>query len=255
MLARLLVAPLLLSPVQQQPHAVVMRARAPVEAAPSVELPFFMRAEPAIAVGSALLLLLVGNRLFTEQLLNSQSRADLIATVAPVLIILKGLGDLEITAKVAEAVPAAGVLGEWTEPSLSEAARAEVEWAGDALLDMSGCVTVALWRDGRTLLLRGVLPSKVAPGPAAITPGVLLEKATARKNGAPDYLPALQLLPGRVEFSYLPENAQGVLMLPLTGSTRGSLLLACDRQRGFGPDDVEWARAIAGRLAESLEEV
>ena len=253
MLARLLVAPMLLSPWPQHANAPAVLMRAPADVAPPVEEPLLLRANAGLAVGGVLLTLLVGNRLFTDELLNSQSRADLIGAVGPVLIILKALGDLDITPVEKEAVPPAGVLGEWVEPSLPEAVRTELGWASSALLEMNGCTTVALWRDGRTVMLRGVLPSRTVPGPDAVAPGVLLSKAAARTNGAPDYLPALQLLPGRVEFSYLPENAQGVLMLPLTGETRGALLLACDRQRGFGPDDVEWARAIAGRVAESLE--
>ena len=103
--------------------------------------------------------------------------------------------------------------------------------------------------------MRGMLPQSLVPSDRAIAAGPLLTKAAARLNGAPDYLPAVQLLPGRVEFGYLPENAQGVLMLPLVGATRGALILACDRQRGFDKDDIEWARAVAGRLAESLAEV
>ena len=57
-------------------------------------------------------------------------------------------------------------------------------------------------------------------------------------------------LPGRVEFSYFPENTQGVLMLPLVGETPGALILAVDRQRGFGEEDIEYARAVAARVAE-----
>ena len=221
---------LLLSGSPRAPTCVPMRAPVPVASAPvSKELPILLRAEPAMAVGSALLLLLVGNRLVTSELLNSQSRADLIAVIAPVLIILKALGDLDITPREAEAVPAAGQPCDWVEPSLPAAARAELGWAAQACLGMGACTSVALWRGERTLLLRGTLPRSVvaAAGPGAVVPGPVLSKVAARLNGAPDYLPALQLLPGRIEFSYLPENAQGVLMLPLTGSTRGALLLAC----------------------------
>ena len=79
----------------------------------------------------------------------------------------------------------------------------------------------------------------------------LLEKAAARKSGAPDYLPALQLLPAAtLEFAYLPENAQGVLMLPLSGDAPGALVLAADRQRGFGEEDISWAREVARKLSE-----
>ena len=220
------------------------------------ELPFLLRAEEALKIGGGLLLLLVINRLFTGELLNSQSRADLIAVIAPVLIVLKALGDLDITPREADAVAPIGSSCEWMEASLSDSAKDELTWAASTLLETLGpCTTVALYRDGKTLMLKGTVPNALAssPGPDAIVPGILLNKVTARINGAPDYLPALQLLPGRVEFlNYLPENAQGVLMLPLTGATRGTLLLACDRQRGFGPDDVEWARAVAGRLSEAL---
>ena len=236
------------------PPGVVMRAGDSDATLAPRSLPFLLQPEPGLAIGGALLFALLVNRaLFTPELYNAQSRADLIATVAPVLIVLKALGDLDITPREAEAVAAVGYAGEWLEPALSEDARDELDWAGNALLEIGPCTSVALWRDGKTLMLRGTLPNGMVAGPEAVVPGPLLTKAAARNNGAPDYLPAVQLLPGRVEFSYLPPNAQGVLMLPLVGATKGALVLACDQQRGFGTDDVEWARAVAGRLAESLE--
>lgn len=238
-------------PQLSTPLPVVMREAADGD---NNQFPILLQAQPALALGSALLLLLVANRLVTADLLNSQSRADLIATVAPVLIVLKALGDLDITPREAEAIPPAGVAGNWVEPSLSTSQRAELAWAAQALREIDSCFAVALWRDERTVLLSGTLAQRTQLGPDAVTAGPLLTKAAGRVNGAPDYLPALQLLPGRVEFGYFPENAQGVLMLPLVGATRGALLLACDRQRGFGPDEVEWARAIASRVAETMEQ-
>ena len=220
-------------------------------AAPTFELPAILQPELAIGGGMLLLTLLVGNRLFTEDLLNSQSRADLIATVAPVLIILKALGDLDITPKEADPVPPVGVATAWVEPSLPSAVQSELQWAAESVL-IPPCTAAALWRDGRTLMLQGTLPSASAADPAScVKPGPLLEKAAARKSGAPDYLPALQLLPAAtLEFAYLPENAQGVLMLPLSGDAPGALVLAADRQRGFGEEDISWAREVARKLSE-----
>ena len=254
--------------------------------APAFSLPPLLQPELGIAGGLSLMMLLVGNRLFTPDLLNSQSRADLIATVGPVLIVLKALSDLDITPKEADPVPLLGTQASWVDPSLPTAVRAELEWAAETLL-VAPCAAVALWRDGRTLLLSGTLSASAASGEAsAVAAGTLLTKAAARKNGAPDYLPALQLvsaaspplpppaavahctpeplcrpshvichllcsqLPGRVEFSYFPENTQGVLMLPLVGETPAALILAVDRQRGFGEEDIEYARAVAARVAE-----
>ena len=54
-------------------------------------LPSISSPEVALVVGSALLLVLVVNRLFTEELLNSQSRADLIATAGATVLLLEAL--------------------------------------------------------------------------------------------------------------------------------------------------------------------
>jgi len=246
---------LLRSPLSARAAPLVLAERSPSSAATPAALPWLLQAEPAMAIGVGLLLLLLANRLVTDVLLNSQSRADLIATVAPTLIILKALGDLDITPREAESIVLTGEQFAWIDPSLPAAAREELEWAAESLL-VGACATVALWRGGRTLLLRGVLPSGVTAAGAApegaIVPGPLLTKAASSRSGAPDYLPALQLLPGRLEFSYLPEDTQGVLMLPLSGDAEGVLVLGSDRQRGLSEEDVAWARAVAGRLAEAL---
>jgi len=252
------------SPARRAPVPCLQQAREPDRGS----YPLLLVPEPALAIGASLLLLLVGNRLFTDELLNSQSRADLIATIAPVLIVLKALSDLDITPKQADAVPLDGAEVAWADPSVAPSARQELEWAADALLANEPCAAVAVYVEGqqsadgaapigRTLLLRGRLPTggsdpaaSAMPSPAVV-PGPLLAKCLGRTNGAPEYLPALQLLPGRVEFGYLPAATQGVLMLPFQ-SCKGALILACDRQRGFNQEEVSWARATAARLGDTL---
>lgn len=203
----------------------LQRVPQPVLQARDPSVPVLLVPEVALGLGSSLLVLLVTNRLFTPELLNSQSRADLIATLAPVLIVLKALSDLDITPRQAEPVPLDGSHVEWVEPSLPSPARGELEWAADALMQSESCVAVVIYHEGRTLLQRGTLPTpasaeKEQGEPAvAVKPGPLLTKCMQRVNGAPEYLPALQLLPGRVEFGYLPSLTQGVLMVPLVGST------------------------------------
>ena len=218
---------------------------------PVPKLPLLLQAEPALLLGGTLLFMLLGNRFLTDDLLNSQSRADLIATVAPVLIVLKALSDLDITPREAEPVLLDGVDTEWIDPDVDAKTSKELSWAAESLMDTEACAAVAIWRSGRTILLRGTLPAAASAGAPgeSIAPGPLLTKAMERRSAAPDYLPALQLLPGRIEFDYLPSATQGVLMCPLT-SCKGALILACDRQRGFTPEDIAWARAVAGRLSE-----
>jgi hypothetical protein len=207
-----------------------------------------------IGTGSFLLFALVANRLATDDLLNSQSRADLIATIAPVLLTLDALNNLDITPKEADVVELAGTRVLWTEPSVEGGARRELEWAAGTLMECLGCTSVAVWlSNGATISARGLFTGAAAAAPAsAVQPGPLLTKCAASTSGAPEYLPALQLLPGRVEFSYFPEDTQALLMLPL-GSQKGAVVLGANRKRAFASADVQWARAIAARLGTTLQ--
>lgn len=64
----------------------------------------------------------------------------------------------------------------------------------------------------------------------------------------------MQTLPGKVEFDYLPENCQAVLMLPvLEGS--GVVVVGTNRARAFTPKDIAWMKGLCDRAALSLLEV
>ena len=61
-------------------------------------------------------------------------------------------------------------------------------------------------------------------------------------------LPDLQILPGKVEFTYLPRNCPALLVVPIDG---GGVLLGGKRKRCFRGPDMKWARAVAGRLDQT----
>lgn len=96
-------------------------------------LPSLSSPEVALVAGSVLLSVLVANRLFTEELLNSQSRADLIATVGATVLLLEALTRLDITPREADSVPLDGGEVAWIDPALPAAQRRELDWAVDAL--------------------------------------------------------------------------------------------------------------------------
>ena len=208
--------------------------------------------EVSIGVGLALLLTLVFNRLFTDELLNSQSRADLIATIGPTVLVLEGLTRLDITPREAEPMPLDGREVSWVAPGLAPALQRQLEWTVEAAMTVLPTSSLAMWYGGETVALRGKLAEGVAADGAeahasAVVPGPLLRKASESKSGAPDYLPNLQVLPGRVEFTYLPAATQAVLLVPLP--KQGVLILGSDKQRAFREDDVAWARQLAAGLA------
>jgi Cofactor assembly of complex C subunit B, CCB2/CCB4 len=71
------------------------------------------------------------------------------------------------------------------------------------------------------------------------------------------YLPTLQALPGKVEFTYLPRNTQAVLVLspPPSPTTIAScsgaaelVVLGANRARSFTPRDIAWCQAAVSQL-------
>jgi hypothetical protein len=77
------------------------------------------------------------------------------------------------------------------------------------------------------------------------------------------YLPTLQALPGRSEFTYLPDNTQAVLLIPvLTGDSKAAtatstttvIALGADQARSFTPRNVAWSQAVATKLAAEMEQ-
>ena len=133
-------------------------------------------------------------------------------------------------------------------PSSQGRARATVEWAADSILEAIAAESVFLWHQNTTILRQGVLGES-----RAVTPGPILE--AARLSPAREtYLPDLQALPGRVEFGYLPRNAQAVLLQPLCAG-ESMLVLGTDRKRAFSPRDIAWVSALGSQLAPLLREV
>ena len=207
-----------------------------------------------LGAGSALLLALVANRLATPELLNAQSRADLIAVAAPVFVALEALTRLDITPKEADQVQLSGQPIHFNAPSLDQNRNSELEWATQTICDCLRCSSLAILHREQTLLLRGRFATGAAAEPELqqlIVPGPILKKCMQSKSGAPDYLPALQLLPGRIEFGYFPEETQGVLILPFD-SGRGAVIIGADRVRQFKASDIEWTRAVVSRIASSV---
>ena len=115
--------------------------------------------------------------------------------------------------------------------------------------------------------LRTSIPTRVASTPIlnrmlqtkdgkVIKGGSVAGSDLTRKRGGPNesYLPTLQALPGRVEFTYLPLNAQEVLVLPVPIEKKGgnsntqrhyAVVLGGDTAKSFTPRDIAWCREIA----------
>lgn len=198
-----------------------------------------------IAVGILLGVGLFANRLLTPNISEWQARSDVAGTIACAVLILTGLLWQRVQPKLPDAVELVGAEGFELADDLDEGLKIELAWASHLLLTNTVTRSIVLYAHGRTLLRRGIL------GPqATVTPGPIVQRVLDTQK--PVYLVALNVYPGRIEFDYLPENTQGVIVQPL--GDRGVLILGANAPRSYTNQDERWIEGIADKLANSLSQ-
>lgn len=186
------------------------------------------------------------NRLVTANLTDTQARSDVLGVILSAVLILTGLIWQRVQPIAPERVDLIGEEGFELASNLPDAIQTELAWASHGLLTNTVTRSLVLWYDGQVLLRRGILPKQ-----RQVKPGPILNRVLEKQQ--PVYLVALKLYPGKVEFDYLPANAQGVICQPV--GDRGVLILAADAPRSYTRQDEAWIAAIADKLANSLAQL
>ena len=248
------------NPSEQGPEAPATPAPAPPDRSPKSGQTSQRPARPdrllqalPIAVGVVLGLALFVNRLLTQDLSEWQARSDVAGTIACAFLILTGLLWQRVQPKQPDAVVLVGEPGFDLADDLSDRLKTELAWASHLLLTNTVTRSIVVYlteprsagigQPGRTILRRGILGAV-----ATVTPGPIVDRVLATQR--PVYLVDLKVYPGRIEFTYLPENSQGVIVQPL--GDRGVLILAANAPRSYTNQDERWIAAIADKLANSI---
>lgn len=193
-----------------------------------------------LLVGSAGLITLLLNRLYTglEAVSDGQSRADLIAVVATSGVLLDWLSNQEVQRRERDPVPLAGYALRAAEisPTVQETARPVMKWLTDSILAINFISSVHVVLNKEFIVRNGVIgyDDRNATYDIAKFP-ILADAISSRKQV---YLPDLQILPGKVEFAYLPLNCQSVLILPLK-DLRGVIIVGTNKAKCFDFKDIE----------------
>jgi len=196
-----------------------------------------------LVVGGLGGLALLANRMVTANLTTSQSRADALGVLLSAVLILTGLLWQQVQPKLPESVTLVGEEGFTIAESLPEAIKTELAWASHILLTNTVTKVVVIYYDRQTILRRGIFGKSDQLNIGTITERVM-------KTQKPVYLVKLELYPGRIEFDYLPENTQGVIVQPL--GEKGVMVLGANVPRSYTKQDENWVAAIADKLAHSL---
>lgn len=90
----------------------------------------------------------------------------------------------------------------------------------------------------------------------------ILDRFQKDGSGRETYLPTLQALPGKTEFTYIPDNTQEVVILSVpmptktatTSAITTAILLGSNRAKSFTPRDVAWCQTLARQIGAVLSE-
>lgn len=191
---------------------------------------------------------------------SSQTRADVLALIMAGTLILTGLTWISLKPKDPFSVRLNGApLGSpYVDASLTEYQRRELTWMWEAIQAGSSAGAAAVYYDGRRVMQAGVVPKKLAfslgDAGSAMRVGKICEECM--RDGRSNYLANLALFPGRVEFvgpgegSYMPDNTQAVVVVPV--GDKGVMVCGSGTQRGFTRADQSWFSCLAEKLDVTL---
>jgi len=142
-----------------------------------------------------------------------------------------------------EAVELKGREQFYLAPDLSEELQVELAWVSHSLLTLTVTRSVVVWYQDRVIHARGILPEQTMTKAGNLTQNVMDKEK-------PLYLVQLKLYPGKIEFDYLPENTQSLILQPL--GKKGVLILGSNVPRSYTNQDETWIKVLADKLSHSL---
>ncbi|CAM9313730.1 unnamed protein product [Chrysoparadoxa australica] len=230
--------------------------------------------------GSLGVAFVLANRLLgPAEVSTMQSRSDLIGAVACFIVLAHGVTILDLTAVEGEEVTLVGTLQQVIAEDLPPAAQGDLRWLCQSLITCVGAVSsVVVQMKGKTVAKYGVMGEASQVDPEA---PILAKCLREGVDGKEIYLPALQNLPGRVEFEYLPPNCQGVVLQPILNG-QGAVIIGqawtlplirqllhvplifstlpglpahpgTNRAKALSPRDLVWVKAACQQATTTLE--
>ena len=129
-------------------------------------------------------------------------------------------------------------------PDVETQLASRLKWLAEAAIRNTPATSVHVFRGNSILCQAGVVSvesSKLSALPATRRP--ILDDVTV--TGQEVYLPDLQILPGKVEFTYLPLNCQSVLLLPAKDLV---VVVGTNKAKVMTVEDLSRIRALTRML-------
>ena len=216
-------------------------------------MPFGARV--SLSAGVLLLLLAVGNVFTAEAIDPTLQRAEVLAGMAAVGLMLVAVLWTRAQPLAPTAVELPGEQSLQLFPDLSELCRTELAWGSHLLLTATSAATILVAWDGTVVLRRGLVPEALlvddqdGANGESFTPGPICERA--QRQGQLVSLVKTALYPGRTEFDPVLPGLPSVMVQPL--GNRGWVVLGGWSERCFSRSDERWFTGWCERLRTTLE--
>ena len=216
-------------------------------------MPFGARV--SLSAGVLLLLLAVGNVFTAEAIDPTLQRAEVLAGMAAVGLMLVAVLWTRAQPLAPTAVELPGEQSLKLVPELSELCRTELAWGSHLLLTATSAATILVAWDGTVVLRRGLVPEALlvddqdGANGESFTPGPICERA--QRQGQLVSLVKTALYPGRTEFDPVLPGLPSVMVQPL--GERGWVVLGGWSERCFSRSDERWFTGWCERLRTTLE--
>ena len=216
-------------------------------------MPFGARV--SLSAGVLLLLLAVGNVFTAEAIDPTLQRAEVLAGMAAVGLMLVAVLWTRAQPLAPTAVELPGEQSLQLLPELSELCRTELAWGSHLLLTATSAATILVAWDGTVVLRRGLVPEGLlvddqdGANGESFTPGPICERA--QRQGQLVSLVKTALYPGRTEFDPVLPGLPSVMVQPL--GDRGWVVLGGWSERCFSRSDERWFTGWCERLRTTLE--
>ena len=216
-------------------------------------MPFGARV--SLSAGVLLLLLAVGNVFTAEAIDPTLQRAEVLAGMAAVGLMLVAVLWTRAQPLAPTAVELPGEQSLKLVPELSELCRTELAWGSHLLLTATSAATILVAWDGTVVLRRGLVPEALlvddqdGANGESFSPGPICERA--QRQGQLVSLVKTALYPGRTEFDPVLPGLPSVMVQPL--GERGWVVLGGWSERCFSRSDERWFTGWCERLRTTLE--
>lgn len=235
--------------------------------------PFSLVRSPGLSIGVGVtgIFILLVNRLSVDldKVTDVQSRADIISVVACSALLLNVLSETDIEARDRSPVALMGfalpspVLA--SGDALNDLQRNAISWAIDTILRTTPATSVHIVRNLNEVVGRGGVIGLDDDRSPSFTLGGQTEAELQAKmgifykavsTGEEVYLPDFQILPGKVEFGFLPVNAQSLVILPFKpgtpGAPRGAMIISTNQAKVLRMTDLQKIRVVGALLKQAL---